>query len=86
MKRVPGTRSAFSERVVAGRHIRIDIDLREAARLGLNIDDVQEAVGAAVGGSNVGETVEGRERYPINLRYLPAASAIRWKSCGSCRS
>lgn len=71
VKRVPGTRSAFSERVVAGRHIRIDIERREAARLGLNIDDVQEVVAAAVGGSNVAETVQGLERYFINLRYPP---------------
>ncbi|HEY7841427.1 MAG TPA: CusA/CzcA family heavy metal efflux RND transporter, partial [Gammaproteobacteria bacterium] len=66
---VPGTVSAFAERVAGGRYITVDIDRLEAARLGLNIDDVQETVNMAVGGSNVTWTVEGLERYPVNLRY-----------------
>ncbi|MFO7604329.1 MAG: efflux RND transporter permease subunit [Gammaproteobacteria bacterium] len=66
---LPGTASAFSERVVGGRYITIDIDRYAAARLDLNIADVQEVVSLAVGGMNVSQSVEGLERYPINLRY-----------------
>ena len=67
--KVPGTASAFSERVAGGRYVNIDIDRLKAARLGLNISDVQEVIKTAVGGMNVTETVEGLERYPVNLRY-----------------
>ncbi len=67
--KVPGTASAYSERVVGGRYITIDINRIEAARYGLNIADVQEVVSTAVGGMNVTQSVEGRERYPINMRY-----------------
>jgi Cu(I)/Ag(I) efflux system membrane protein CusA/SilA len=66
---VPGTASAYAERVAGGRYITVDIDRMAAARLGLNIDDVQEIVNTAVGGNNVTWTVEGLERYPVNLRY-----------------
>ncbi|MEC9341038.1 MAG: efflux RND transporter permease subunit, partial [Pseudomonadota bacterium] len=66
---VPGTVSAFAERVVGGRYLTVDIDRVAAARLGLNIADVQEVVRTAVGGMNVTQTVEGLERYPVNLRY-----------------
>jgi copper/silver efflux system protein len=69
IKKVPGTASVFSERVVGGRYVNIDIDRLKAARLGLNILDVQEVIKTAVGGMNVTETVEGLERYPVNLRY-----------------
>jgi len=69
MKDVPGTASVYSERVAGGRYIQIDIDQIRAARLGLNIKDVQDVIQAAVGGVNVSETVEGLERYPINIRY-----------------
>ncbi len=69
IKKVPGTASVFSERVVGGRYINIDMDRLKAARLGLNILDVQEVIKTAVGGMNVTETVEGLERYPVNLRY-----------------
>ncbi len=66
---VPGTASAFAERVVGARYIDIDIDRFAAARFGLNIDDVHETVRFAVGGMDVTETVEGRARFPVNLRY-----------------
>jgi Cu(I)/Ag(I) efflux system membrane protein CusA/SilA len=69
MRSVPGTASAYAERVAGGRYITVDIDRLEAARLGLNIEDVQDIVSTAVGGSNVTWTVEGLERYPVNLRY-----------------
>ena len=66
---VPGTLSVYAERVAGGRYITIDIDRRAAARLGLNIADVQAVVRTAVGGMAVTETVEGLERYPVSLRY-----------------
>jgi Cu(I)/Ag(I) efflux system membrane protein CusA/SilA len=66
---VPGTASAYSERVAGGRYIQVDIDRLRSARFGLNIADVQEVIRTAVGGMNVAETVEGRERYPVNIRY-----------------
>lgn len=66
---VPGTASVYSERVAGGRYVDIEIKREEAARLGLNVVDVQEVIATAVGGMNVATTVEGRERYPINLRY-----------------
>ena len=69
LSKVPGTASVFSERVAGGRYVSIDIDRLKAARLGLNISDVQEVIRTAVGGMNVTETVEGLERYPVNLRY-----------------
>ncbi|MFH0341325.1 MAG: efflux RND transporter permease subunit [Chromatiales bacterium] len=69
VREVPGTTSAYSERVKGGRYIKLDIKRLEAARLGLNIEDVQEIISTAVGGMNVAQTVEGLERYPINLRY-----------------
>lgn len=66
---IPGTVSVFSERTAGGRYIDIDIDRKAAARFGLNVADVQKVVAAAIGGMNVTETVEGLERYPVNLRY-----------------
>jgi len=66
---VPGTASVFSERVAGGRYITVDIRRDQASRYGLNIDDVQDIVRTAIGGMNVTETVEGLERYPVNLRY-----------------
>ncbi|MCU7809186.1 MAG: efflux RND transporter permease subunit, partial [Candidatus Thiodiazotropha sp. (ex Semelilucina semeliformis)] len=66
---IPETRSAFSDRVVAGRYIEITPNRLEAARLGINIDDINLMVSAAVGGINIGETIEGPERYPINIRF-----------------
>jgi Cu(I)/Ag(I) efflux system membrane protein CusA/SilA len=69
---LPGTASVFSERVAGGRYIRIDIDRERAARFGLGVSDVQSVVAGAVGGVNVTTTVEGAERYPVNLRYPQA--------------
>jgi Cu(I)/Ag(I) efflux system membrane protein CusA/SilA len=69
LKAVPGTASAFSERVAGGRYVTVDIRREQASRFGLNIDDVQDIVRTAIGGMNVTETVEGLERYPVNLRY-----------------
>jgi Cu(I)/Ag(I) efflux system membrane protein CusA/SilA len=66
---VPGTQSAYSERVAGGRYVEIVPDRLEAARFGLNIADINQIVSAAVGGMNVTETVEGLERYPVNLRF-----------------
>jgi Cu(I)/Ag(I) efflux system membrane protein CusA/SilA len=69
LKQVPGTVSVYSERVVGGRYVTVDIDRKAAARFALNIADVQEVVRTALGGMRVTETVEGLERYPVNLRY-----------------
>ncbi|MBI3186313.1 MAG: efflux RND transporter permease subunit [Gammaproteobacteria bacterium] len=69
MKQVPGTVSAYSERVAGGRYVIVDIDRRTAARFGLNVVDVQDVILSAVGGMSITETVEGLERYPVNLRY-----------------
>ena len=66
---VEGTASVYSERVAGGRYVKVDINREKAARFGLNIDDVQAVVRTAIGGMNVTETVEGLERYPVNLRY-----------------
>jgi len=66
---VEGTASVYSERVAGGRYIDVDIDRKRASRFGLNIADVQDVVRSAVGGMNVTQTVEGLERYPVNLRY-----------------
>jgi Cu(I)/Ag(I) efflux system membrane protein CusA/SilA len=66
---VPGVSSALAERLTGGRYVDIDIDRAEAARYGLNIADVQSVVSGLIGGENVGETVEGLARFPINLRY-----------------
>jgi len=69
LRDVPGTASAYSERVTGGRYITIDVDRLAAARFGLNIADVHAIVASAIGGMPVGFSVEGLERYPINLRY-----------------
>jgi copper/silver efflux system protein len=69
VKAIPGTRSAYAERVRGGRYIEVRIDRVRAARFGLSLADVQQVVALAIGGENVGETVEGLQRFPINLRY-----------------
>ncbi|MDP1542313.1 MAG: efflux RND transporter permease subunit [Polycyclovorans sp.] len=69
VKQVPGTVSAFSERVSGGRYIEVTPDRIAAARYGMSIADVQRIVSIAIGGENIGETVEGLQRFPINLRY-----------------
>ena len=66
---IPGTASAYAERPVSGRFIEIDIDRAAAARYALSIEDVQEVVQTAIGGQTIAESVEGLERFPINLRY-----------------
>jgi Cu(I)/Ag(I) efflux system membrane protein CusA/SilA len=68
-KTVPGVSSALAERLTGGRYVDVDIDRAAAARYGLNVGEVQSVVASLVGGENVGETVEGRARYPINVRY-----------------
>lgn len=68
-KGVPGVSSALAERLTGGRYIDVDIDRKAAARYGLNIADVQSIVAGAIGGENVGETIEGLARFPISVRY-----------------
>jgi Cu(I)/Ag(I) efflux system membrane protein CusA/SilA len=69
VRQIPGTRSAYAERVQGGRYIEVRIDRVRAARFGLTLADVQQVVALAIGGENVGETVEGLQRFPINIRY-----------------
>ncbi|MEO8200150.1 MAG: CusA/CzcA family heavy metal efflux RND transporter [Gemmatimonadota bacterium] len=69
VKLVPGTRSAFAERAVSGYYLDIDIDRKAAARHGLNVGDVQAVIATAIGGMTVTQTVEGRERYDVRIRY-----------------
>ena len=69
VKKVPGVSSALAERLSGGRYVDVDIDRDAAARYGLNIADVQSIVSAAIGGDNIGETIEGLQRFPINVRY-----------------
>ncbi|HEX6992440.1 MAG TPA: CusA/CzcA family heavy metal efflux RND transporter, partial [Gemmatimonadales bacterium] len=69
VKAVPGTRSAFAERAVSGYYLDIEIDRAAAARHGLNVGDIQAVIATAVGGMTITQTVEGRERYGVRLRY-----------------
>jgi Cu(I)/Ag(I) efflux system membrane protein CusA/SilA len=69
VKKVPGVSSALAERLNGGRYIDVQIDRQAAARYGLNVADVQSVVSSAIGGDNIGETVEGLQRFPINVRY-----------------
>ncbi len=69
VKGVPGVSSALAERLTGGRYIDVDVDRLAAARYGLSVADVQAVVSMAIGGDNVGEVIQGRERYPINVRY-----------------
>jgi Cu(I)/Ag(I) efflux system membrane protein CusA/SilA len=66
---VPGVTSAVAERLTGGHYVDVDIDRATAARYGLNIADVQSVVASAIGGETIGETIEGRARFPINVRY-----------------
>jgi len=68
-REVPGVTSAFAERLEGGRYVDVTIDRNAAARYGLSVNDVQDVVSAAVGGENIGETIEGRARFPISVRY-----------------
>ncbi len=70
LQSVPGTRSAYAERVTGGYYLDVHVDREEAARYGLTVEDVEEVIESAVGGKNITQTVEGRERYPVNVRYL----------------
>jgi Cu(I)/Ag(I) efflux system membrane protein CusA/SilA len=67
---MPQVRSVFAERVSQGFYVNVDVNRLEAAKYGLTVQDVQQAVSSGIGGMNVAENVEGRERYPINVRYL----------------
>ncbi len=69
LQNVPGTRSAYAERVTGGYYLDIEVNRRAAARYGLTVQDVQDVIESAIGGKNIAFTVEGRERYPINVRY-----------------
>jgi copper/silver efflux system protein len=69
VKNLDGVSSAFAERLTGGRYIDVDIDRLQAARYGMNVSDIQSVISSAVGGMNIGETVEGLQRFPINVRY-----------------
>lgn len=69
VKTVPGVTSALAERLSGGRYVDITINRRQAARFGVSVKELQSLVGTLVGGENVGQTLEGRERFPINVRY-----------------
>ena len=69
VREIPGTLSVYAERVVGGNYLDYEIDRREAARYGLTVGDVQDVIQSAVGGMKITTTVEGLERYPVNLRY-----------------
>ncbi|HAE27263.1 MAG TPA: CusA/CzcA family heavy metal efflux RND transporter, partial [Hyphomonas adhaerens] len=69
IKDIPGTSSVYAERVTGGRFVDVDIEREEAARFGLNVADVQDLVKTAIGGMTVTQSVEGLERYPVNVRY-----------------
>jgi len=87
LQTVPGTRSVYAERVTQGYFTDIGIDRQAIARYGLTIEDVQEVIQSALGGENITQTVEGRERYPVNVRYarefrdtLPALERVLVKT------
>ena len=69
IKEIPGTRSVYAERVTTGYFLDFDIKRKEVARYGLSVGDVQEVIQSALGGMNLTTTIEGRERYPVNVRY-----------------
>lgn len=69
IKEIPGTRSAYAERLTTGYFLDFDVKRDEASRYGLTVDDIQEVIESAIGGMNLTTTVEGRERYPVNVRY-----------------
>jgi Cu(I)/Ag(I) efflux system membrane protein CusA/SilA len=70
LKQVPGTASVFAERVIGGYYLDFEIKRLDAARYGLTVGEVQEVITMAMGGENITQTVEGLERYPVNLRYF----------------
>jgi Cu(I)/Ag(I) efflux system membrane protein CusA/SilA len=69
LKEIPGVRSVYADRLSTGYFLDIEVKREEAARYGLTIDDVQEIIQSAIGGANITTTIEGRERYPVNVRY-----------------
>lgn len=69
VKQVPSVTSALAERLGGGRYVDINIDRLKAARYGVSVKELQSLVATVIGGQNIGETIEGRERYPINVRY-----------------
>ncbi|MEH0874026.1 efflux RND transporter permease subunit [Pectobacterium cacticida] len=69
IKQVPGVTSVLAERLAGGRYIDIAIDRQRAARYGVSVEELQSLVATLIGGQNIGETIEGRQRYPINIRY-----------------
>jgi len=69
MREVPGTLSVYSERVTGGNFMDFKINRKQASRYGLTVGDVQDIIMTAIGGMNITHTVEGLERYPVNLRY-----------------
>ena len=69
VRNVPGVSSALAERLTGGRYVDVEVDRATAARFGLSVADVQAIVSTAIGGDNAGEVIQGRERYPINVRY-----------------
>jgi Cu(I)/Ag(I) efflux system membrane protein CusA/SilA len=69
LREVPGTANVFSQRVIGGNYLDFNIDRKLIARYGLTVGDVQDVIQVAIGGVNISRTVEGLERYPINLRY-----------------
>lgn len=82
IKQIPGTSTVYAERVSGGRYVSIKIDRVAAARYGLNIGDIQNVIQTAIGGENVSQTIEGRERYPIDIRYpryiRDSVAKIKW--------
>src|SRR5439155_12708696 len=72
LQSVSGTRSAFFERVTGGYYVDFTVNREEAARYGLMVSDVNDIIESAIGGENISTTIEGRERYPINVRYARA--------------
>jgi copper/silver efflux system protein len=69
VRNVPGVTSALAERLTGGRYIEVNIDREAAGRYGMNIEEVQSVIAAAIGGETIGETVEGLQRFPISVRY-----------------
>ncbi|MBL8483742.1 MAG: efflux RND transporter permease subunit, partial [Rhodocyclaceae bacterium] len=69
VREVPGVSSALAERIAGGRYVDVEVNRLAAARYGMNVADVQDIVSAAIGGANIGETVEGLQRFPISVRY-----------------
>lgn len=84
VKRLPETLSAFAERDIGGRYLDIEVDRERAARYGIRVRQVEDAIATALGGQNVGYTVEGNARYPINVRY-PAEERNDIESIGRVR-